>query len=72
MFLLSNIVSGHMTDATLLQEHARPTTGVRILEFEHELANKSNVDVELWDTSGDTNQGQNLNLCIYDPDLEQI
>ena len=46
-----------MTDPTLLQEHARPTGGVRILEFEHELSNKSNVDVELWDTSGDMAQG---------------
>ena len=47
-----------MTDTTLLQEHARPTSGVRILEFEHELKNKSNIDVELWDTSGDLGQGR--------------
>ena len=60
--LLSNIVSGHITDPNTLQDYARPTTGVRILEFEHELQNQNNVDIELWDTSGDLEQGQK---CIF-------
>jgi hypothetical protein len=53
-----------MNDVALLQEYARPTVGVRILEFEHELANHGTVDVELWDTSGDTDQGMNQTNCI--------
>jgi len=57
-----------MTDTTLLQEHARPTSGVRILEFEHELKNKSNIDVELWDTSGDLGQGRSHDEK-YSPDF---
>ncbi|KAF7995112.1 hypothetical protein HCN44_004584 [Aphidius gifuensis] len=50
-------ISNFLADATDISYDYRPTKGVRILEFEVEnvsVKNKSiNVDVELWDCSGD-------------------
>ena len=54
--IFSNIISGQQTDIGVLTDFTRPTSGVRIIEFESEIANQT-YDVELWDCSGDLEQG---------------
>ena len=56
-FIFSNIISGQQTDIGVLTDFTRPTSGVRIIEFESEIANQT-YDVELWDCSGDLEQGK--------------
>ena len=56
--IFSNIISGQQTDIGVLTDFTRPTAGVRIIEFESEIGNQT-FDVELWDCSGDLEQGKN-------------
>ena len=55
--MFSNIISGQQTDIGVLTDFTRPTSGVRIIEFESEIGNQT-YDVELWDCSGDLEQGK--------------
>ena len=55
--IFSNIISGQQTDIGVLTDFTRPTAGVRIIEFESEIGNQT-FDVELWDCSGDLEQGK--------------
>lgn len=54
--LFSNIVSSQQSDVGPLAEFNRSTANCRIVEFERSIDNQ-NVDVELWDISGDLSQG---------------
>lgn len=56
-YIFSNIISGQQTDIGVLTDFTRPTSGVRILEFESEIGSQT-YDVELWDCSGDLEQGK--------------
>jgi len=61
--MFSNIISGHQSDLGILADHSRSTSGVRILEFESEVENEA-IDVELWDTSGDLDQGRSTHSSL--------
>ena len=56
--IFCNLIAGQFSDAAQLLEHRRPTASLRVLEFEHEIDSKTSIDVELWDCSGDPEQGK--------------
>ena len=62
--IFCNLIAGQFSDPAQLLEHRRPTASLRVLEFEHEIDSKTSIDVELWDCSGDPEQGENT-LLVY-------
>ena len=58
--IFCNLIAGQFSDPAQLLEHRRPTASLRVLEFEHEIDSKTSIDVELWDCSGDPDQGEGL------------
>ena len=63
--IFCNLIAGQFSDPAQLLEHRRPTASLRGLEFEHEIDSKTRIDVELWDCSGDPEQGENTLLITF-------
>jgi intraflagellar transport protein 22 len=51
--IISNFLAGQGGDDALLSSRYDATAGVRILEFDAPGRNSENVNIELWDASGD-------------------
>ena len=64
--IFCNLIAGQFSDPAQLLEHRRPTASLRVLEFEHEIDSKTSIDVELWDCSGDPEQGDKTLLISFD------
>jgi GTPase SAR1 family protein len=63
--IFCNLIAGQFSDPAQLLEHRRPTASLRVLEFEHEIDSKTSIDVELWDCSGDPEQGETRSLSRF-------